>query len=183
MPVDHRVVKAHAQAFGATGVNILLHNIALQHRTRVKVADLGVEHGKAVTELRREDDVAAAGCLRELRPRARSAGLGLEQWKRGLGVGLRICVHHFLDPFHTAIGGHGFPLPGAGEARVGTDHHEHAEARVSPPSHARVAGLLRLRRRLAVVGDLRADDRGGLAGCSIDQESHAAVSGQLDLDR
>ena len=129
VPVDHRMIEADAQAFCAKRLDDLLHEIAVQHRPGVVIADRGVVESEAVVVLRREHDVARAGGLRDTGPLASEARLRREERDGALGVRIGVGLDALLDPLHPAGRRDGLTLPCARKAGIQAPMHEHAEAR------------------------------------------------------
>ena len=135
MPVNHRVIEAHAQTLRAGRVDDFAHEVAVEFRAGIVVADLRVVQREAVVVFRGEDDVAAARRLREPRPFAGEAGRGLEERQGALRVGVGVGLHPLLNPLHAPFGADGLAVPCAGQTRVKPPMHKHPEACLAPPGH------------------------------------------------
>ena len=135
MPVNHRMIEAHAQTLSAGRLDDFADEVAVEFRAGVVVADLRVVQREAVVVFRGEDDIATARRLREPRPLAREVGRGLKERQGALRVRVGVGLHPLLNPLHAPLGGDGLAVPGAGQTRVKPPVHKNPEARVAPPSH------------------------------------------------
>ena len=124
VPVHQRVVEAHAQAFGAGGFHVFLHQVAARTLFGgAVVGELAVEVAETFVVFGGHHHVLLAGQFGELGPVAGGVGLGLEE------LSLLLVLSHRNALFlHRP-----FVAP---EGTVQAPMDEHAEAGLVPPFHA-----------------------------------------------
>src|SRR6476646_883059 len=85
-----------------------------------------------------KDDVTAARPFGKPSPFAGETGFRLKEGNGAGGVCSGVGADALLDPLHAPFGGDRLAVPRSGESGVEAPVHEHAEASLTPPLHARV---------------------------------------------
>jgi len=135
-----RVIKAEPDTFLLAGGGEVLERVVGVGcgLDDIPIAGFGIEHGKAVVMLGRDDDIFYAGGLGEFDP------LDGIEIRRIEFLSIRLIFGHWYlavihDPFTNAV--NPFALVCSSGHGINTPVDEQAKARFAPPSHARVVLL------------------------------------------